>query len=191
MGNALVRRGDDPACLRALAVPAGAAVGRLARPHGPLPGRTRCRALARSAALLQLSLASDRQSGGRLAGRALVEAGRAGNGGQADRDEHPAADRRRVPVGRAGGSSPPAADRVVGAAVRVRPSVPVRVRQLHAVDGARLPCLRAMAAARAAQSDRASRDPVRANLVPAVRLPHLRLGIARDPRLLGRGGAPA
>ena len=51
----------------------------------------------------------------------------------------------------------------VRAAVRVRPSVPVRLRQFRAVDGARLPRLRPVAAARPARPVEAARAAVRAD----------------------------
>ena len=57
-------------------------------------------------------------------------------GGEADRAGDPAADRRRLAVGRARGARPHSADRAVRAAVRLQPSVPVRLRQFRAVDGA-------------------------------------------------------
>ncbi len=191
VGNAVVRRCDHPAGVRALALPAGPPAGRLARTPRALSGRARSCELARPAALLQLSVAADRQSRGRFADRALVKIVRARAGGETDRHDHPAADRCRLPVGRARSSQPLAADRAVRIAIRIRPSVPVRLRQLCAVDGACLPRLRAVAPTRAVESDRPSRVIVRANLVPALHHPHLRLGYARTARLFGRGGAPA
>ena len=49
--------------------------------------------------------------------------------------------------------------------LRLRPSVHVRLRQFRAVDGAGLPRVRAVAAARPARQVEAARDPVRADLL--------------------------
>src|SRR5918993_5536129 len=134
VGDPAVRRGADPAVGGAFALSVRAAASRPAPPHGPLPGRARPRHLALARALLRLRVARHRQLGGRPAHRALEQAVRARAGGQADRPGDPADDRRRFPVGRPRGPWPLATDRGVRPAVRLQPSVHVRLRQLRSVD---------------------------------------------------------
>ena len=74
--------------------------------------------------------------------------------GEADRARDPAADRDRLPVGRARSARAGAADRFLRAAVHLRLSVPVRLREFRAFGGAGVSCLRSMAAAWAASSAR-------------------------------------
>ena len=83
----------------------------LARPHGPLPGRS---STSPHSPDLQQYFEFHWQPIGNLGVDLLIvplcQAVRARAGGQADRHVDPAADRRRLAVGRARGPQPPAAD---------------------------------------------------------------------------------
>ena len=113
---------------------------------------------------LRLRMGADRQSRHRPARPAAGAADRARAGGEADRHADPAADRRRPALGRARGPWPGAADRPVRPALRLQLSLPVRLRELRAGDGARAARLRPVAAAGAAGQAAAARRPVRADL---------------------------
>ena len=185
VGIALVpraRRARDDAPAR---LPAGAAAGRPARPHGPLSGRARPRPFALAAALLRLSLGGDRQSRRRPAGHPPQQADGSRAGGEADRDPDPAADGCRVPVGCKRGAWAGAADCFFRAALHLRLSVPVRVRELHIVGGAGVPRLRPLASAGPAGANDGSKLLVRADLGRGILLPYLWLGTARADVLFG------
>jgi hypothetical protein len=68
------------------------------------------------------------------------------------------------------------AHRLFRASLRLRPSLHLRLRQFRAVDGFRLPCLRALASARALWQVQAAGGVVRADFVMHMGHPHLRLG---------------
>src|SRR6476661_407911 len=101
VGSALVPRARRNRDGGAFALSAGSAAGRSAWPYRPLPGRARPCALAVAAALLRLSLGAARDARRRCAGDAFRAAYRPRAGGEADRPRDPAADRRRLLLGRA------------------------------------------------------------------------------------------
>src|SRR5205085_1035882 len=82
-----------------------------------------------------------------------------------------AAHRRRVSLGRARGAWAGAADGLLRAALHHRLSVPVRIREFHLVGGARVPRLRAVAAARPPRANGAAKLAVRADLADRLLLP--------------------
>ena len=141
--------------------------------------------------LVRFPLAADRQSRDRHPRPDFRADPGARTHRQADRAVDPAADRRRLAVDRARGAWAHPRDRLVRAAARLLLPAAVRLRQFHAVDGARAADVRAVAADRAARQVPAARDPVRAAVVRVVGLPHVRLGRARRARLLGRNGPRA
>ena len=134
----------------AVAVAVAAAADRLARPSRALPCRDDDRHVALPQAVLRLPMGFARQSRRRSAGDTDGADLRPATGGEADRDGDPGADRRRADPGRARGAwRPGAADDRLRAAAGLWFSVPVRLPQLHAVDGVRAAGVRAVAAARA------------------------------------------
>ena len=183
MPDARRARDHDPARLSA-----DPAARRPVRAYGPVSGRARPRSLAVATGLLRLSLGRDRQPRRRPSGDSARQADRPRMGGEGNRARDPAAYRRRLPVGRARGSRPGSADRILRAPLHLRLPVPVRLRELHLVGGAGVPGVRTLAEAGAARADRASRVAVRPDLARRLLLPHLRLGPARSDVLLGRRG---
>ena len=141
--------------------------------------------------LLQLPLGRDRQSRRRSADDGAGAADRARAGGEADRARHSAADRRRIPVGRARSARTRSADRLFRDSLRLRPSVHVRLREFRLVDGFGVPRVRAVAEARQARTNPAAPRIVRADLAHRLLHAYLWLGRARPAVLLGRSGAPA
>ena len=83
------------------------------------------------------------------------------------------------------------ADRVLRAAIHLRLSVPVRLREFRAFGRAGLSRLRSVAAAWAARAHAAQELAVRPDLARCVLRAHLRLGAARTDVLFGRCGAAA
>src|SRR5438270_988932 len=167
------------------------AAGRPARPYGTLPGRARPQPLAVPAALLPLSLGGDRQPRGRSLSHPAREAARAGSGGEAGRAAHPAADRRRLPLGCARGTWQGAAHGLLRASVHLRISIPVRLREFRTVGRASVPGAWTLAASWPARKDRPQELAVRADLARRLFLPHLWLGAVGPDVLFGRGGTAA
>src|SRR5438270_3773546 len=169
-------------------LPADPAIGRPARPYGPLPGRAGPWPFAVAAALLRLSLGRDRQPWSRPSGYPARQADRARAGGKADRFDDPAADRRRIFLGGARGPRKSAADRFSRSAVHLWLPVPVRLREFHSVGSACFPRLRSVAAVGKTRANEASRLAVRADFTADLLLSHVWLGTTRPDVLLGRCG---
>ena len=191
MGDSLVRSGDDPACLRPLALPANPTASRFARAYGAVSRAAGARAFSSAPTLLRISLGSGRKSWGRPVDCPSLKTVRTRTRHKADSDVHPAANSGGISVccARSAQSNPP--DCFVCITVRVWPSFFIRVRQFRFVDGTGLPRLRTVAEARAAGADVAAIGALRASLLCDIHLSHLWLGCPWPDVFFGRSRAAA